>query len=87
MSLFVSAQRLQTAELVEAAMSFADGAEGKLQVWRERSVAAHAEAKRLLRDAGDVNDVHRRSVSSWRRVIRALDLALAEVGAGSKGTS
>ena len=87
MSLFVSGRRMQTADLVHTAVSLAEGSEATLQAWRERSIAAHSQAKSLFRDNGDVNDVHRRSVSSWRRVIRALDLALAEVGAGSKGTS
>ena len=84
MSLFVSARRMQTAELVETAVNLADGSESTLQAWRAHSIAAQAEATRLFREQGDVNYVHRRSLSSWRRVIRALDLALAEVTAGSQ---
>ena len=84
MSLFVSARRMQTAELVETAVNLSEGSESTLQAWRAHSIAAQAEATRLFRKQGDVNDVHRQSFSSWRRVIRALDLALAEVTAGSQ---
>ena len=84
MSLFVSGRRMPTAELVETAVNLAGGSETTLRAWRQRSASACREAHRLLSEHGDVNDVHRRSKSSWRRVIRALDLALAEVAPGSR---
>jgi hypothetical protein len=87
MSLFVSGRRMQTAELVSTAVKLAKGSEATLQAWRERSIAAHAQAKKLFGEQGDVNDVHRWAVSSWRRVIRAIDLALADVSTGSREAS
>ena len=54
MSLFVSGRRMQTAELVETAVSLAEGSEATLQAWRERSIAAHARRRACSATHGDV---------------------------------
>ena len=86
MSLFVSARRVPTTELVDSAGTLSKGSEATLQQWRTQAVAAHADAKRALELQGEVQDMYRRSLSAWRRVIRALDLALAEVAPKSRGS-
>ena len=86
MSLFVSARRVSTAELVESAGTMSMGSEPVLQRWKAQSTAAHRDAKRALQAQGEVHDMYRRSLSAWRRVIRALDLALADVAPKSQGS-
>ena len=86
MSLFVSARRVSTAELVEAAGTMSMGSEPVLQRWKAQSTAAHRDAKRALQAQGEVHDMYRRSLSAWRRVIQALDLALADVAPKSQGS-
>ena len=87
MSLFVSARRVPTAELVETAGTLSKGSESTLQ----RVAGAVDRGTRRTpsarsRPQGEVHDMYRRSLSAWRRVIRALDLALADVAPKSQGS-
>ena len=84
MNLFVSGRRLDTAELVESAVHLAGGSRETLEAWRSTAVSARNEAKHVIEEDGDVNGVRRRTASSWRRVIRAINLALVEVDSGRR---
>jgi hypothetical protein len=81
MSLFVSARRLSTAALVDAVTKLSEGSEAVLNAWFLEATFAKDNAKKIAAEQPDVNDVHARCVSSWRRVIRAINLALADVEA------